>query len=79
MFMLFIWCLWGRGQKVMMDSDLAEIYGHTTKAFKQQLNRNIVKFDEDFMFRLSWEDLDIFVRSQNATLKNKQGSNTNTI
>lgn len=41
-----------RGQQVMLDFDLAEIYGYTTSAFNQQVNRNIDKFDEDFMFRL---------------------------
>lgn len=42
-----------RGQRVMLDSDLAEIYGYTTKAFNQQVQRNIEKFDKDFMFRLT--------------------------
>lgn len=49
-----------RGQQVMLDFDLAEIYGYSTSAFNQQVNRNIEKFDEDFMFRLSdneFEDL----------------------
>ena len=39
-----------RGQKVMLDFELAEIYGYETKAFNQQVKRNIEKFDEDFMF-----------------------------
>ena len=42
-----------RGQQVMLDFDLAEIYGYSTSAFNQQVNRNIDKFDEDFMFRLT--------------------------
>ena len=46
-----------RGQKVMLDADLAEIYGYTTKAFNQQVKRNMEKFDEDFMFRLTEEEL----------------------
>ena len=41
-----------RGQQVMLDSDLAEIYGYSTKAFNQQVQRNIEKFDCDFMFEL---------------------------
>ena len=37
----------------MLDSDLAEIYGYSTKAFNQQVQRNAEKFDNDFMFQLS--------------------------
>lgn len=44
-----------RGQQVMLDSDLAEIYGYTTKAFNQQVKRNKDKFPDDFMFQLSRE------------------------
>jgi len=39
-----------RGKKVMLDFELAEIYGYETKTFNQQVKRNIEKFDEDFMF-----------------------------
>ena len=49
-----------RGQQVMLDFDLAEIYGYSTSAFNQQVSRNIEKFDEDFMFRVTkdeYEDL----------------------
>ena len=42
-----------RGVKVMLDMDLAEIYGYSTKAFNQQVRNNIEKFDEDFMFQLT--------------------------
>ena len=42
-----------RGVKVMLDFDLAEIYGYTTKAFNQQVVRNIEKFPDDFMFKLT--------------------------
>ena len=42
-----------RGQKVMLDFELAEIYGYTTTAFNQQVKNNIDKFDEDFMFQLN--------------------------
>lgn len=42
-----------RGMKVMLDSDLAEIYGYSVKAFNQQVKNNIEKFDEDFRFQLS--------------------------
>ena len=45
-----------RNQKVMIDSDLAEIYGYTIKAFNQQVKNNIEKFDDDFMFQLTDEE-----------------------
>lgn len=47
-----------RGVKVMLDMDLAEIYGYSTKAFNQQVRNNIEKFDEDFMFQLTQTELD---------------------
>jgi len=56
-----------RGVKVMPDFELAEIYGYTTKAFNQQVKRNIEKFEEDFRFQLTREELDNLVRSQNVT------------
>lgn len=62
-----------RGQKVMLDVDLAKIYGYETKAFNQQIKRNIVKFDVDFMFQLTKEECEICLRSQNVTL-NKNGN-----
>ncbi len=46
-----------RGQKVMLDVDLAKIYGYTTKAFNQQVKNNIEKFEEDFMFLLTDEEV----------------------
>ena len=45
-----------RNEQVVMDSDLAKIYGYTTKAFNQQVKNNIDKFDEDFMFQLTDEE-----------------------
>ena len=47
-----------RGQQVMLDCDLAEIYGYTTKAFNQQVKNNIGKFDVDFRFQLTEEEAD---------------------
>ncbi len=55
-----------RGQKVMLDSDLAEIYGYEVKRLNEQVKRNINRFPEDFMFQLIVEELD-FVKSQFAT------------
>ena len=57
------------GQKDMLDSDLAEIYGYTTKAFNQQVKNNIEKFDEDFMFRLTLNEAQDISRSKKTTLK----------
>ena len=48
-----------RGVKVMLDADLAEIYGYSTKSFNQQVKNNIEKFDEDFRFRLNSEEFEI--------------------
>ena len=62
-----------RGKKVMIDSDLARIYGYTTKAFNQQVQRNIERFDEDFRFKLENEEYYQILRSQNVTLELKQG------
>lgn len=45
-----------RGQKVMLDFELAEIYGYTTTKFNQQVKNNIEKFDDDFMFQLTKEE-----------------------
>ncbi|MFA6972232.1 MAG: ORF6N domain-containing protein [Gallionella sp.] len=45
-----------RGQKVMLDTDLAELYGVETKRLNEQMRRNIERFPEDFMFRLSAEE-----------------------
>lgn len=55
-----------RGTKVLLDADLAEIYGYTTKAFNQQVKNNIEKFDIDFMFELSNEEVD-YLRSNFLT------------
>ena len=55
-----------RGREVMIDSDLAKIYGYTTKRFNEQVQRNIGKFEDDFMFQLNEMEF-INLRSQNAT------------
>ena len=45
-----------RGVQVMLDFDLAEIYGYSTKRFNEQVKNNIEKFDEDFRFQLTWDE-----------------------
>jgi hypothetical protein len=42
-----------RGQKIMLDHDLADLYGVSTKALKQAVRRNIARFPSDFMFELT--------------------------
>jgi hypothetical protein len=59
-----------RGQKVMLDFDLARIYGYETKVFNQQVKRNISKFPEDFMFQLTAEDVNAISRNKKSTLDN---------
>ena len=58
-----------RGQQVMLDSDLADIYGYELKAMNQQVKRNIERFPEDFMFQLTRDEVDL-VKSQNVTSRN---------
>ncbi len=55
-----------RGQKVMLDFDLAKIYWYTTKAFNQQVNRNIEKFPMDFMFKVNKDEMNSILMSQNV-------------
>ena len=55
-----------RGQKVMLDFELAEIYGYTTKRFNEQVKNNIERFDEDFRFQLLREEFDN-LRSKKST------------
>jgi len=55
-----------RGQKVMLDADLAELYGVETKVLVQAVKRNLERFPEDFMFQLSQEEFAI-LRSQIVT------------
>ena len=61
-----------RGQRVVLDTDLAAFYGETTKRFNQQVNRNRERFPEDFMFQLSDEEY-ASLRLQFATLKTGRG------
>ena len=63
------------GKKVMLDSDIAELYGVSTKRLNEQVRRNIDRFPEDFMFILSKEESDS-LRSQFATLKKGRGQHS---
>jgi hypothetical protein len=77
-----------RGMRVMLDRDLARVYGVTTKAFNQAVKRNRARFPKDFMFQLSKKETEALLasrlqsvtassavrssRSQNVTLKRGQ-------
>jgi len=63
-----------RGQKVMLDRDLASLYEVETKRLNEQVKRNLSRFPEDFMFQLTEIEYNSS-RSQIATLKNARGSN----
>jgi len=60
-----------RGVRVMLDRDLAEIYGVATRVFNQAVKRNRIRFPEDFMFQLTRAEVESIrlSRSQNVTLK----------
>lgn len=57
-----------RGQKVMLDCDLAELYAVETKQLKRQVRRNLLRFPEDFMFELS--------RQENDDLRSRSGTSS---
>jgi hypothetical protein len=61
-----------RGQRVLLDADLAALYEVTTKRLNEQVRRNAAKFPADFMFQLTAEEWDA-LRSQFATLKPGRG------
>jgi hypothetical protein len=56
-----------RGQRVMLDADLAHLYGVEPRALNQAVKRNVERFPVDFMFRLTWEEVECS-RSQNVIL-----------
>ncbi len=70
-----------RGEKVMLDSDLAKLYGVTTKRLNEQVKRNRGRFPEDFMFQLTVEEITALtsqiagsnLRSQIATSRTHGG------
>ena len=64
-----------RGMQVMLDKDLAELYGVQTKDLNKAVKRNIERFPADFMFQLTKEEHDS-LRFQNGTLKNGRGEHT---
>lgn len=61
-----------RGQRVMLDSDLAALYGVETKRLNEQVKRNVIRFPSDFMFQLSDQEFES-LRSQFATSNVEKG------
>ncbi|MFX1706889.1 ORF6N domain-containing protein [Chitinophaga sp. CC14] len=59
-----------RGQKIMLDRDLAELYGVETKRLKEAVRRNINRFPEDFMFEMAKEEFEN-CRTQIASSKDE--------
>ena len=64
-----------RDQQVMLDFDLAQIYGYETKNFNRQVKNNIERFDSDFMFQLSDTEVEELSRRKIFTLNKGRGSN----
>ena len=56
-----------RNQQVMLDFELAKIYGYTTTRFNEQVRNNINKFDTDFMFELTREEFNILISKKTTS------------
>ncbi len=68
-----------RGQKVMLDFELAAIYGYETKNFNRQVKNNLAKFEgDDFMFQLTDEETEELSRCKKFTLNRGTGRGSNT-
>ncbi len=68
-----------RGVQVMLDFDLAKIYGYETKTFNQQVKNNIEKFDNDFRFQLTKKEYEEILRCKNFTSKFLQNHSESTL
>ena len=64
-----------RKQKVMLDADLAELYGVETRVLVQAVKRNLERFPEDFMFQLDQDEVHA-VRSQSVILQRGRGQHS---
>ena len=64
-----------RGQKVLLDNDLAPLYGVETRALNQAVKRNTERFPEDFMFQLSSDEAETWLRSRSQFVILKRGEN----
>ena len=59
-----------RGQKVMLDFELAKIYGYSTKRFNEQVKNNIIKFPERYRFQLNKDELNFVMSKKSTSPKN---------
>jgi hypothetical protein len=64
-----------RGQKVLLDNDLARLYGVETRVLNQAVKRNTERFPEDFMFQLSPDEAEAWLRSRSQFVILKRGEN----
>jgi hypothetical protein len=64
-----------RGKKVILDFDLAEIYGVPTKALNQAVKRNLTRFPDDFIFQLTRDEAEMELRSRSQFVTLKRGMN----
>ena len=64
-----------RGERVLLDSDLAVLYGVDTKVLKQAVRRNLERFPDDFLFQLTLEEWEC-LRSQIVTLDKRRGKHS---
>jgi hypothetical protein len=65
-----------RGEKVLLDADLAKLYGVETRTLNQAVRRNLSRFPPDFMFQLAREEADVLFRSRSqSVILNKRGKN----
>jgi hypothetical protein len=64
-----------RGARVIVDGDLAKIYGVTTRRLNEQVKRNLARFPEDFMFRLTSDEAENLQRSRSQIATLKRGQN----
>jgi hypothetical protein len=62
-----------RGEKIMLDSDLAELYGVETRVLNQAVKRNVVRFPVDFMFQLTAGEAEAIRRSRSQSVILKRG------
>ena len=64
-----------RGERVILDSDIAKLYGVETKNLKRQVKRNITRFPADFMLELTRDEYNV-LRCQNVTIENGRGAHS---
>lgn len=62
-----------KGQKVMIDRDLAELYGVETKVLKQAVRRNLARFPEDFMFEMNKKEFELWRNENITSSKDRKG------